>query len=445
MGLAVEHLLPGAQRPSPSPGHRDGGDDAGQRRRIGGAGVAAPEPLERRALAFERGPAREIRPASSRAAHPEAGERVREDGDLRPLRVRPELVPVERQARLEAERVAGPEAGRRRAGRREPGPQPLDPVRTGEYLEADPLAGVAGPGHDEVGSLETDRRMAVAPRLRERAGRDDRRQHPFRPGPLEGDHGEGLALVVEAGAAFEALLDPLDGARPVGGVDHEQEVVRSEPVEVGVVDGPPPFVGEERVVGRAGRERRRVVGEDAAKGRLRPGPPDAEPAHVGYVEEARAAPGGEVLGDDPAPVLDRHLPARELHHPAAVRPVPAVQRGLPRGRPSGTGLPRRHEPVSESRLGVTGRPSMSTTGWFVCIRISASLHAIRRRGRSCPARPAAPARRGAARGGAGGRVRDSPRARDHQRERWREQRSIASSASSARRRPRRGRPAPRTW
>ena len=87
----------------------------------------------------------------------------------------------------------------------------------------------------------------------------------------------------------------------------------------------------------AGSERGRVVGEDPAEGGLRPAAPHPEPAHVGDVEEARAPPGREVFRDDPGPVLDRHLPPREVDHPAAVLPVPAVERGPLEGGKGGTG------------------------------------------------------------------------------------------------------------
>ena len=56
------------------------------------------------------------------------------------------------------------------------------------------------------------------------------------------------------------------------------------------------------------------------------GAAEHEPSHVRDVEEAGAAAGGEVLGDDPGRVLDGHLPAAEVDHPRARGLVPGVER-----------------------------------------------------------------------------------------------------------------------
>ena len=323
----MEHLLSGSKRSAPR-GHRDGRDEARKDRR--GVGFTAPEPLVRLALALERGAAHVPR-CASRTAHSEARERDREDRDLGPLRIGAELVPVERQARLEAQRVARAEADRRRARRDEPRPKALDPFGAGEELEADPLARVAGARDEELPAFEAGSGVAIAALLGEGSGRHHRFQHPFGVRTLQGDHGERLALVLEVDVAFETRADPFEVVRAVRGVDHEEEMVLPKPVEVGVVLGAAAFVGDERVVRTAGRERGRVVGEDAAERRLRPGAPEPEPAHVGDVEETRVPAGREVLRDDPAPVLDRHIPPRKVDPPAAVRPVPVVERGPAQG------------------------------------------------------------------------------------------------------------------
>ena len=41
---------------------------------------------------------------------------------------------------------------------------------------------------------------------------------------------------------------------------------------------------------------------------------DGEPAHVGDVEQAGVAAGGEMLRDHAGGVHERHLPAGEVHH-----------------------------------------------------------------------------------------------------------------------------------
>ena len=180
VGFPVEHLLARPKWPAP-PGHRDGGDEAGEDRR--GVRFALPEPRERLALAFERGAPHVLRRAP-RTAHPEARERVREDRDLGPFRIGAELVPVQRKPRLEAQGVARAEAGRRRPRRDEPGPDAPDRLRLGEELEADPLARVAGARDEELPAFEAGLRRGGCGRPRGGSRRGPSRPASARsPGP----------------------------------------------------------------------------------------------------------------------------------------------------------------------------------------------------------------------------------------------------------------------
>ena len=52
---------------------------------------------------------------------------------------------------------------------------------------------------------------------------------------------------------------------------------------------------------------------------------DLDLAHVADVEQASSGPHRQVLVGD-AGVLDRHVPAGELHHPAAAGSMPGIER-----------------------------------------------------------------------------------------------------------------------
>ena len=77
----------------------------------------------------------------------------------------------------------------------------------------------------------------------------------------------------------------------------------------------------------ADREPGGVVGGDVLDGLERVPAGDLDLAHVADVEEAGAGPHGLMLEDD-AGVLDWHVPAAELDHAGAERPMTRVERGL---------------------------------------------------------------------------------------------------------------------
>ena len=261
-------------------------------------------------------------------AYREPRQRIREQRNLAAVGSGSKLVPVQRQPRLQAQRVPCPESDRGRAGLDEPFPQPRRCIAVREQLEADGLPRVAGSRHGERVALEVDDRDAVALVLRQRSGVDQAREHVPGARALERDHREVRALVDQVRTGLgQVPAEPVPVPGTVPGVDDEQEVVTAEPIEIGVVDDSSRLAGDERVLRLERVEPGCVVGEGSQQERFGPRPRHPIAPHVAHVEQTGAAPGREVLGDDPRPVLDRHAPAGEVHHLPAVARVPVVQDG----------------------------------------------------------------------------------------------------------------------
>ena len=108
----------------------------------------------------------------------------------------------------------------------------------------------------------------------------------------------------------------------------------AEAVGEEVVEHPAVLAAQHAVLRAVGGELGDVVGEDPLQERLGVGPGRLDLAHVRDVEDAGALAHGLVLGADPA-VLDRHLPAREGNEPRAGRHVAVVQRGALEGLGAG--------------------------------------------------------------------------------------------------------------
>ncbi len=260
-----------------------------------------------------------------READRERGQRAAEDGDLDPLRVDAELVAVERQAGLESQGVAGAEADGHGARVDQCVPEGRPVVRADEELERDGLSRVAGAGdarlHEASVARQPQRGHAqlVAQRLRQPAVLDEPAEDVSGRLALQGHHGDlaGLVAHLHVGEVGEVLAEVVPVLVPVGGVDDEQVLAVDEAVEVGVVDGAAGLGGHHRVLRLEQVEGLGVVGEHVLQEGRRARPAQHEAAHVRDVEEAGARAGGEVLGDDAGGVLDRHVPAAEVHHPGA--------------------------------------------------------------------------------------------------------------------------------
>ena len=138
--------------------------------------------------------------------------------------------------------------------------------------------------------------------------------------------------LAEAGRLAGEVLPVLEA---VGRVDDEQVLVVDEAVQIGVVDGAAALVGDDRVLRLADLEGGGVVGQDVLQEGQRVGAADEEAPHVGDVEQAGRPAGREVLGDDAAGVVERHLPAGEVDHAPAGRHVALVRAPCAGARPCG--------------------------------------------------------------------------------------------------------------
>ncbi len=343
-GRPVEqHLETGAQRPLGTE-HGDRLDEVREQPVGDGRGqLAAPDvdafvalPLQRRAtdiVAVDR-------------PHGDARHGVGEDRDLVAVAVQSELVPVERQSRLEAQGITRTEPGRHGAEIDQALPKLDRPVAVDEQLEAHRLAGIAGARCNHVVAVDRHDREPVALVLGQQVGGAGRLLEDFGgAGTLQRDHRQRFADVVHLGVGRFVSGQPLPVLLAVGGVDDEQEVVASEHIQVGVVDGAAVLVGDDRILGMARHQCPGIVGQRLEEERFGAAAGDAEAAHVGDVEQSGMAARGEVLADDPGRVLHRHVPAAEPDHLGARRLVPAVQDGfLKRGaivhghRPPGISL-----------------------------------------------------------------------------------------------------------
>ena len=261
--------------------------------------------------------------------HREPRQRVREDGNVPALAIEAELVTVEGQPRFQAQRVARAETHRGGLELYQPVPEGQREVAGREELEADGFSRVSGSRQSHFTTLEAYAREPVALVL----GQGIRAEHVLGDDlgarTLECQHAQFFAPVGQRALCTDPLREPGPVPGAIVRVDHEQEAVRVEAVQVGVVDGAAFVVGKEGVLGVTGFQCPRVVGQGALKEVLGPLSGNLEAAHVGYVEESRSAPGGEMLADDAGAVLDGHLEPRKGHHSRALLYMPGVELGEP--------------------------------------------------------------------------------------------------------------------
>ena len=206
-------------------------------------------------------------------SHRKPCERIRKQGNVATVGTGAELMPVERQSRLEAQGIASSEPHRGGAGLDQFLPQRRCGDAFRKELEADGLARVAGSGHNEVTTLEVDHRDSIALVLGQAVDIDEPREDIGGRRPLERDHRQRRALVDEADTGIREVAaepPPVRGAVP--GVDDEKEILAVESVEVGIVDHTAGLVRDEGVLGLPGFEPRGVVGEGLQQESFRPRP-----------------------------------------------------------------------------------------------------------------------------------------------------------------------------
>ena len=101
-----------------------------------------------------------------------------------------------------------------------------------------------------------------------------------------------------------------------------------------IVDDPAVVVEQKRIFGLHVGRGLEVAGHQPLERRVGAAAVDQQLAHVADVEQAGILAGPQMLGDD-AFILDRHLIARERHHPPAAGAMPRVERQrVERLRPS---------------------------------------------------------------------------------------------------------------
>ena len=153
--------------------------------------------------------------------------------------------------------------------------------------------------------------------------------------PLDGEHRPKAAHVGEDDLLPRGLcalrsqmgLDPIDDLPPVAGVDDDD----IERLAVGVaivahqhvVENSAGVVGHQRIADLAEFHVRDAAGEQLGEEDGGPGPLEPQAAHVGDVEDSGRRPGGQMFVDDRR-VLERHCPAGEPDHAAAVGDMPLI-------------------------------------------------------------------------------------------------------------------------
>ncbi len=239
-----------------------------------------------------------------------------------------EVVAVEVEADLEAERVSGAEAGWSRAVLRERVPDLRGSIRRDQQLDA-VLACVAGAGHEAAdagdlggGGPETLRGIALEMAFEDVACvRALEGEHRVVGGGVRDGDVEGRCL----------LLEPREVLLVVGGVrDGEELAVALEAVGEEVVEDAAVGLAEDAVLGAFVGDLAYVVGEDPLEELLRLRPGRLDLAHVRDVEQAGARADVHVLLAD-ALVLDRHLPAGERNEPCVGGLMTLVERRASEG------------------------------------------------------------------------------------------------------------------
>src|SRR5262249_37777493 len=138
---------------------------------------------------------------------------------------------------------------------------------------------------------------------------------------LHGDHAR-LARAARdlAVPAAPVLGQPADDLLAVGGVDDHRPAV-GPAVDEHVVADAALRVADQPVAGLPVLHGGGVVAEDVVDQRQRVGPGERQPAHVADVEQPGGGADGGMFLDD-AGVLDRHVPAGEVHHAGRAGHVP---------------------------------------------------------------------------------------------------------------------------
>ena len=230
-------------------------------------------------------------------------------------------------AHLRAQGVACPQSGGLHAGHlaqfQGTVPQGLHHGRRNHRLKA-VLTRVSRPGHPHRMPLERPATELVLPQVRHpadrRAGRGRTREQGFHeldhPRPLQRDRARRCGNILDThrrprphGAASQ---HPRDVHLDPGGIDDQQELLRTRPVDVEVIDDTPGLHAHQRVLALPRRQLPNVVRQRRIQEGFRPHPADPHLAHVTDVEDPGGLPHAQMLVHDRR-VLHRHVPPAELH------------------------------------------------------------------------------------------------------------------------------------
>jgi hypothetical protein len=234
-----------------------------------------------------------------------------------------QLVSVETQPGLEAQRIAGAEARRRHGvvGEKASG-QGLDSGGRHGQLEAI-LTGVAGAG-DVHGQVV----KATLQRLQEHQRRGlgkQRREYVARRGPLQGQQPLAVELAQRLAGA-QVRLDPGAVLHLAGGIHDQEKLLFRAAGDNQVIANTARVVGQQRVALPVLTEGLKVSRYQGLQRRGDTGPFEQVLPHVRDVEQARLFARVRMLGDDPRRVAHGHVVAREGHHAGTEFAVQAVQR-----------------------------------------------------------------------------------------------------------------------
>ena len=258
---------------------------------------------------------------------------------------------VQAQSRLEAQRVARAQAGRRHLGlleqeagqRRRIGgrDRDLEPVLAGVAAARDPAGSPADRGRHGVHEGEPARARAQPA------------EHLCRARPLQREQGA-VSQLLDRVLRLERLaqVGEVGGAAPGIG-DHEQTLGHAAGDQV--VERAAPIVGEYGVAQAALGEARDVARHQALESLGRAGTVDQRLGHVRDVEQRRGGAAVPVLGHDAGRVLHRQRPAGEVDELAAKLHVQVVQRRAARG--GGGWRDSRIAQGRDSARGMAGRPT----------------------------------------------------------------------------------------
>ncbi len=241
-----------------------------------------------------------------------------------------QLVPVQRHARLEAQRVAAGQPARDQAGalaRLGQGLPQLDGVlRLHEQLEA-VLAGVPGAGDEGRDARDRAGQAGVVLQAVEvRVG--EGLQDPRGLRALYGEQRVGVPVVahlgVEAGGTFHQRVQDHLG---VGGVGDDHVLLLGQPVDDQVVEDAAVGLADHGVAGAAGLDPADVADQCVIEEGGGPRPRDGDLPHVGEVEQPGLRAHGVVLVTLGA-VAQGHVPAGEVGHRRAERTMQGIERGV---------------------------------------------------------------------------------------------------------------------